>query len=121
MATPSANGDRRYKPDGELRCSPTAAIRKGIAMPCAPLAVEPVTATREEAVTQDTWSTVPATPSAALPLRHTAPARRRRSQLRHALVSLRRLFTTGHYDSKFERPDAIEDDYYRFRNQPRGY
>ncbi len=27
----------------------------------------------------------------------------------------------SYYDAKFERPDLIEDDYYRFRNQPRGW
>jgi hypothetical protein len=41
--------------------------------------------------------------------------------LRQAIASLRQAFTTSHYDSKFDRPDVIEDDYYRFRNLPRGY
>jgi len=26
----------------------------------------------------------------------------------------------SYYDPLFERPDLIEDDYYRLRNQPRG-
>jgi len=28
--------------------------------------------------------------------------------------------SVGDYDPVFERPDLIEDDYYRLRNQPRG-
>jgi hypothetical protein len=31
-----------------------------------------------------------------------------------------RALTTGYYDPKFQRPDVVEDDYYRFRHQPRG-
>ena len=27
---------------------------------------------------------------------------------------------TGRHDPLFERPDLVEDDYYRFRNQPHG-
>jgi hypothetical protein len=27
----------------------------------------------------------------------------------------------GCYDPRFERPDLVEDDYDRFRNQPRGW
>jgi hypothetical protein len=26
----------------------------------------------------------------------------------------------GYHDPLFERPDLVEDDYYRFRHQPRG-
>jgi hypothetical protein len=35
---------------------------------------------------------------------------------------LRRVPKTGacYYDPLFERPDLIEDDYYRLRNQPHG-
>ena len=47
-----------------------------------------------------------------------------------ARLTRRRQRTTGllmrlaktrarYYDALFERPDLIEDDYYRFRNQPR--
>jgi hypothetical protein len=31
-----------------------------------------------------------------------------------------RMLTTGYYDPKFQRPDVVEDDYYRLRHQPRG-
>ena len=34
---------------------------------------------------------------------------------------LLRLLGTSYRDSLFERPDLIEDDYYRFINQPRGW
>jgi hypothetical protein len=42
------------------------------------------------------------------------------------LVGLLRLIpqTRGNYscyDARFERPELIEDDYYRLRNQPRGW
>jgi hypothetical protein len=32
---------------------------------------------------------------------------------------LRQALRTGIYDPSFERPDLIEDDYFRFRHQPR--
>jgi len=32
---------------------------------------------------------------------------------------VRRALESNHYDTSFERPDLIEDDYFRFRNQPR--
>ena len=34
---------------------------------------------------------------------------------------LLRLLGTGYRDSLFERPDLVEDDYYRLINQPRGW
>jgi hypothetical protein len=36
---------------------------------------------------------------------------------------LRRAVRIGcsYYDPVFELPDLVEDDYYRFRNQPRGW
>ena len=34
---------------------------------------------------------------------------------------LRRLFAASYRDSLFERPDLVEDDYYRLINQPRGW
>ena len=33
---------------------------------------------------------------------------------------LTRVLRTGYHDPLFERPDLIEDDYYRFLHQPRG-
>jgi hypothetical protein len=35
------------------------------------------------------------------------------------LKLVRRTLESSHYDTSFERPDLIEDDYFRFRNQPR--
>jgi len=32
-----------------------------------------------------------------------------------------RLLGSGYHESLFERPDLVEDDYYRFINQPRGW
>jgi hypothetical protein len=42
---------------------------------------------------------------------------------RRLLGLLRRATRAGgsYYDPLFERPDLLEDDYYRFRNQPRGW
>jgi hypothetical protein len=38
-------------------------------------------------------------------------------RLRRARSLLRRAFRTGSYhDPLFERPDVVENDYYRFRN-----
>ena len=46
----------------------------------------------------------------------------RGDRLRRLAGLLRRVPETGahYYDSLFEQPDLVEDDYYRFRNQPRG-
>jgi hypothetical protein len=93
-------------------------------MPSTPLAVQP--ATREQTVAPDLRGPAPATPDhdasnakARLP-RRAATARRHRNRWRRAINSLRQIFKTGYYDPRFQRPDAVEDDYYRFRNQPRG-
>lgn len=39
---------------------------------------------------------------------------------RHFARLLLRVFGTGYSDPLFERPDLVEDDYYRFLKQPRG-
>ena len=46
----------------------------------------------------------------------------RGDRLRRAARLLRQVPTTGgsYHDPLFERPDLVEDDYYRFRNRPRG-
>jgi hypothetical protein len=46
----------------------------------------------------------------------------RGDRLQRVVGLLRRVPTTGasSYDSLFERPDLIEHDYYRLRNQPHG-
>jgi hypothetical protein len=43
------------------------------------------------------------------------------NQLRRAVGAMRHVLETSYRDSLFERPDLIEDDYYRFRNQPYGW
>jgi hypothetical protein len=50
------------------------------------------------------------------------PVRTRGHRLRRIAGMLRRVPKTGgrYHDPLFERPDAVEDDYYRFRNQPCG-
>lgn len=44
----------------------------------------------------------------------------RRDRQRHFARLLLRVFGTGYSDPLFERPDLVEDDYYRFLKQPRG-
>jgi hypothetical protein len=43
---------------------------------------------------------------------------RRRQRITGLLMRLAKT-RARYYDPLFERPDLIEDDYYRFRNQPR--
>jgi hypothetical protein len=47
-----------------------------------------------------------------------APLARRLRRITDLLMRLARI-RAGYYDPLFGRPDLIEDDYYRFRNQPR--
>jgi hypothetical protein len=51
-----------------------------------------------------------------------APERRPKPRRDHRRQAgrLRRLFGACYRDSLFERPDLVEDDYYRLINQPRG-
>jgi hypothetical protein len=51
-----------------------------------------------------------------------ARAETRADRLRRIVGLLRRVPQTRarYYDPLFERPDLIEDDYYRLRNHPRG-
>jgi hypothetical protein len=51
-----------------------------------------------------------------------ARAETRADRLRRIVSLLRRVHKTRarYYDPLFERPDLIEDDYYRLRNHPRG-
>jgi hypothetical protein len=106
-------------------------------MPPTPLAGNAVTGTHDQAGALDTGAPAPVTPShgphnarALLPRRAArraqtaSPARVgiRGSRLRRVAGLLRRVPKTGpsYYDPLFERPDLVEDDYYRLRNQPRG-
>jgi hypothetical protein len=75
-----------------------------------------------EAFTETTADSPPTGPPAAACPSRTSSARRedRRSRMRR-LVGLRHRVPKNHgdcYDPRFERPDLVEDDYYRFRNQP---
>jgi hypothetical protein len=115
-------------------------------MPPAPLAGNAVTGTRDQAA-PDIRAPTPATPGhaprkarALLPGRATrraqtalpaaarsntsgtAPAEIRGGRLRRIVRLLRPVPKTrgSHHDPLFERPDLIEDDYYRLRHQPRG-
>ena len=47
-----------------------------------------------------------------------APLTRRLQRISGLLMRLSRT-RASYYDALFERPDLIEDDYYRLRNQPR--
>ena len=51
-----------------------------------------------------------------------ARTERRRDSLPRVVGLLQRLLKAGgsYHDPLFERPDLVEDDYDRFRNQPRG-
>jgi len=51
------------------------------------------------------------------PERETKPPGHHRRQVGRLL----RLFGARYRDSLFERPDLVEDDYYRLSNQPRGW
>jgi hypothetical protein len=94
-------------------------------MPSAPLAVQPATPTREAAAAPNIPDAAPTTPdhgnATARPPRRNAAAPTSGVNLRYAITSLPRAFQTSYKDPKFRRPYAIEDDYYRFRNGPRGY
>jgi len=48
-------------------------------------------------------------------------SRRRYDLWRHAGRLVLRVVGTTYRDSLFERPDLIEDDYYRLQHQPRGW
>jgi len=52
-----------------------------------------------------------------------ARSNRTGDRLRRVAALLRRMPKTrgSYHDPLFERPDLVEDDYYRFRNQPAGY
>ena len=47
------------------------------------------------------------------------PCKTRIRMLPGIVKLVRRAFEGRYYDTSFERPDLIEDDYFRFRNQPR--
>jgi hypothetical protein len=113
----------------------------------APLADNAVTGPRDQAGPPDTRAPASVTPGdgpcktrsplAYRAARHTETALRatdrsyrtggvraksRGDRLRRIVGLLQRGPKTGasYYDSLFERPDLIEDDYYRLRNQPYG-
>ena len=85
-------------------------------MPSTPLDTRPETTA---------YSIAPPTPGAsdasALRPRRAAKAPTLGTHVRRAFISMRRVFKTTYHDPKFEQPDMIEDDYYRLRQQPRGF
>jgi len=116
-------------------------------MPPIPLAANAVTGTRDRAGAAGTRAPAPVTPGrgprkprAVLPRRAgrraptalpaaassdrqgSARAEIRGDLLRRVAGLLRRVPNTGgsYRDPLFERPNLVEDDYYRFRNQPYG-
>jgi hypothetical protein len=117
-------------------------------MPPAPLAGNAVTGTGDQAASPEARTPAPVTrghgprqarallprraagrAQAALPATacsnstSRARAEHRGNRLRRLTDLLRPAPTTGasHHDPLFRRPDLIEDDYYRFRHQPRGW
>ena len=112
-------------------------------MPHAQPAANTVTGTRDQAGPPDNRAPAPVTPGrgprkarsplarraqTALPATArtdstgSARAEIRGDRLRRVVGLLRRVPKTGAscHDPLFERPDLIEDDYYRLRNQPHG-
>ena len=76
-------------------------------MPTASPAVDPATDTLEQ----------PARLAAAAPTRRAISRRSHRWRIAGLRAPVLR---SSYLDPLFERPDLIEDDYYRFLNQPRG-
>jgi hypothetical protein len=77
-------------------------------MPTASPAIEAATDTLEQ----------PAAPAAGAPTRRARFRWNRRWRIAGVLVPVLR--SSYYLDPLFERPDLVEDDYYRFLNQPRG-
>ncbi len=116
-------------------------------MPHAPLAGNAVTGPRDQAEPPDTRAPAPVTPGHCSRKARSPLARRAVRRAQTALPATARSDKTGsaraeisgdrlwrvvgllrrgpktgasYYDPLFERPDLIEDDYYRLRNQPHG-
>lgn len=81
-------------------------------MPSVPSVLSATSDTRDFASPPDTSA-----PAAAE--RPNVPAKMRDPIVRRMANRLRRALETSYYDRSFDRPDLIEDDYFRFRNQPR--
>lgn len=81
-------------------------------MPSVPSVLSTTSDTRDYASAPDTSA-----PAAAE--RPNVPAKTRDPIVRRMANRLRRALETSYYDRSFDRPDLIEDDYFRFRNQPR--
>ena len=84
-------------------------------MPSAPPAVDAVTGTLDLAEAPDTRIPVPVAPD------HDPSTATRPRRLVDLLRRARRSGGSSYYDPLFGRPDLVEDDYYRFRNQSRGW
>jgi hypothetical protein len=92
-------------------------------MPSAPLAAKAVTGTKEHPVAADTHACPETTKARRVPpaTRPTTRGSRLINRVLLLLKRLRRVDTTSYHDPHFQRLDIVEDDYYRFRNEPRGY
>jgi len=122
----NSRGQRRTadKEWNEPRCEPTEPLT-GISRPLAASPATPEETTLHAAVLQDparTQAAGSATP--ATDPSHGTGNTRRQARFRRPRIAgpLRRVFKarTGYHDPLFERPDLIEDDYFRLRNRPRG-
>ncbi len=139
---------RRAQRDAPVQAvAPTAHPKERHAMQPAPRAGNAVTGTRDQAGAAGTRAPAPVTPRssprkarALLPRRAGRPAPTalpaaassdrpgsaraeiRGDLLRRVAALLRRAPKTagGYRDPLFERPEVVEDDYYRFRNRPNG-
>ena len=89
------------------------------AMPAAALVGNALTGDRDHAGARRAH-TVPATAGAERIGSASAEIRGRRLPRIAGLLRPMPKTSVGDYDPVFERPDLIEDDYYRLRNQPRG-
>ena len=95
-------------------------------MPPVPLALDAVTATRGQEAAPSARSPMPMQPgdsSAKAPPLGSGRLETRDDRPPRLFGLLRRALRTGgsYYDPLFEQPDLVEDDYYRFRNQPGGW
>jgi len=90
-------------------------------MPLVQAAGRAATDTRDQAGAPDTSARAAATPGSG-PRKADPRTDSRRDSLPRVVGLLQRLLTAGgsYHDPLFERPDLVEDDYYRFRSQPRG-
>jgi len=89
-------------------------------MPPAPLAGNVVTGTRDQPGAPGTRAPAPVTRGRRLWKARALLPRRAARRAQAALPRPGPKAGASYHDPLFGRPDLVEDDYYRFRHQPRG-